>query len=204
MTTFSFHPVKTITTGEGGAIATKDPELLARCKTFRNHGLVRDPKLQRNPRGGWHQEVQLLGLNYRMSDILAALGSSQLRRLTTFVDRRRALTERYREAFADLDGIRFQKIRPDTETAWHLFVVRVNDGRRGELYDALRSKGIGAQVHFLPIHLHPLFEDLGYRAGMCPVAEACGEELLSLPLFAALTDVQQDRVIDAVRSALKS
>jgi dTDP-4-amino-4,6-dideoxygalactose transaminase len=202
VTTFSFHPVKTVTTGEGGAVVSADRGTIDRVRAFRNHGIVRGGGLRRHDEGGWHQEVQTLGLNYRMPDVLAALGTSQLRRLPAFVQRRAQLVARYRSALGDVEGLRLPTTRPNVVPAWHLFAVRVLGGRRREVYDSLRSRGIGVQVHYLPVYRHPLFADLGYTAGMCPVAEAAYEELLSLPLFPALTENQQDQVIDALRVTL--
>lgn len=203
LTTLSFHPVKTITTAEGGAVAVGDPDLLEGVRRFRNHGLVRDPAtLERPDEGGWHQEIHSLGLNYRLPDVLAALGSSQLRKLDTFAQRRVALVERYRAGLSDCPGIRLPVTRPEAEPVWHLFAVRVLEGRRREVYEQLRQQGIGTQVHYLPVHRQPLFERLGYRRGLCPVAERAYQELLSLPLYPALSDAQQDRVIAALRGVM--
>lgn len=203
LTTFSFHPVKTVTTAEGGAVATTRPELADPLRRFRSHGLVRDSRrLRRSGEGAWHQEVQTLGLNYRMPDVLAALGSSQLRRLDAFVRRRNELVGRYRRLLSDVDGLRLPATTPGAAPAWHLFAVRVLDGRRREVFDALRARGIGVQVHYLPVHLQPLFADMGYRPGSCPVAEAAYDELLSLPLFPTMHDSDVDRVVDVLRRVL--
>lgn len=203
ITTFSFHPVKTVTTGEGGAISTHVPAWLEAVRQFRNHGLVRDRARLRYPEeGSWHQEVQTLGLNYRLPDILAALGTSQLNRLRTFVERRAALVRRYRDLLSDVPEIRLPEDRLDARPAWHLFPVRILDGRRKHVMDHLRSRRIGAQVHYMPVHRQPLFEDLGYRRGSCPVAEQAYEELLSLPLYPSLTDDDQDHVVMVLRDAL--
>lgn len=203
LTTFSFHPVKTITTGEGGAVAGDDGSLLDAVRQFRSHGLVRDRSELRQPdEGGWHQEVQALGLNYRMPDVLAALGCSQLRKLRAFVDRRAVLVDRYRALLADIDGVRLPIQRDAVDPAWHLFVVRVLGGRRREVFERMRAAGVGVQVHYLPVYRHPLFVELGYPPGACPVAEAAYAELLSLPLFPALTESQQDRVAESLQAAL--
>lgn len=202
LTTFSFHPVKTVTTAEGGAVVARNADDVEPLRRFRNHGLVRDLDQQRYPQGGWHQEIHRLGLNYRLPDVLAALGTSQLAKLDRFVTRRRDLVARYREALADLDGLRLLKVCDDRTPAWHLFPVRILDGRRRQVFDALHDRGIGVQVHYLPVHLHPLFEDWSYHEGMCPVAEQAYKELLSLPLFPDLTELQQDRVITELRSML--
>lgn len=144
LTSFSFHPVKTVTTAEGGAVATTRPDLVGPLRAFRSHGLVRAPaRLRAADEGAWHQEVQSLGLNYRMPDVLAALGRSQLRRLDAFVARRAALVRRYRALLADVTGLRLPSTTPGAEPAWHLFAVRIRDGRRREVFEALR-RALGA------------------------------------------------------------
>lgn len=205
LTTFSFFPTKHLTTAEGGAVATPDPDLAQRARGFRNHGLVRDPGRQRYPdEGGWHQEVHAFGLNYRLPDVLCALGRSQLARLDQFLARRRALVARYQELLADVPGLRLPESRAGVEPAPHLFPVRILDGRRREVYDRMRADGIGVQVNYVPAYWHPAFEDLGYRRGMCPVAEAFYAEQLSLPLYADLGLAEQDLVVDRLRAALRT
>src|SRR5918999_4821397 len=200
LTTFSFFPTKNATTGEGGAVATADPELFGRARRFRDHGLVRDRALMRAPdEGGWHQEVHPFGLNYRLPDILCALGTSQLRRLAGFKARRAELVARYNLLLAGLPGLRLPRARPGADPMWHLYAVRVLDGRRREVYERMRAAGIGVQVNYLPLYWHPIFADAGYLRGMCPVAEAFYAEQLSLPLYPGLTDADQDRVIAALR-----
>ncbi|MEU4669965.1 aminotransferase class V-fold PLP-dependent enzyme [Amycolatopsis sp. NPDC023774] len=201
LTTFSFFPTKNLTTAEGGAVVTASPELLGRAQAFRNHGLVRDKTKQRHPdEGGWHQEVHEFGLNYRLPDVLCALGSSQLTRLAEFKKRRAEIHARYNAALADVDGVLTPPSRPGADPAWHLYPLRVRDGRRRALFDHLRGAGIGVQVNYIPAYWHPVFEDLGYRRGLCPNAEAYYEQELSLPLFPSLTDEDVDRVVDGVRS----
>ncbi|MGH3670303.1 MAG: DegT/DnrJ/EryC1/StrS family aminotransferase [Pseudonocardiaceae bacterium] len=201
LTTFSFFPTKNLTTAEGGAVAAVPGGLLDRARAFRNHGLVRDRDRQRlTEEGGWHQEVHEFGLNYRLPDVLCALGSSQLRRLAQFKQDRAAIHRRYDEALQDLDGLRTPTTRPGTDPAWHLYPLRVLGGRRRALYEHLRAQGIGVQVNYLPVYWHPVFADLGYRRGMCPNAERFYAEELSLPLFADLAGRDVDRVIDTVRS----
>ncbi|MFI6798878.1 DegT/DnrJ/EryC1/StrS family aminotransferase [Streptosporangium canum] len=203
LTTFSFFPTKTITTAEGGAVATADEELLRRARRFRNHGLVRDPQEQREPdEGDWHQEVHAFGLNYRLPDVLCALGISQVRRLGEFKARRARLVARYNEALSGLAGLRLPARRPHVDPAWHLYAVGVLDGRRREVYERMRQAGIGVQVNYLPAYRHPVFADMGYRRGMCPVAEEFYARQLSLPLFPDLTDSDQDRVIEALHAIL--
>lgn len=205
LTTFSFFPTKNLTTAEGGAVAATDPAVLERARRFRNHGLVRDRAEQRWPdEGGWHQEVPEFGLNYRLPDVLCALGRSQLRRLGEFRAARERLVRRYDEALADLPGVLLPTRRHWARPAWHLYPIRVLDGRRREVYDRMRAAGIGVQVNYLPAHLHPVFADLGYRRGSCPVAEAFYDQQLSLPLYPALSDTDQERVVDALTTALRA
>lgn len=203
LTTFSFFPTKNLTTAEGGAVVTADPDLADRAHRFHFIGLERDRSRMRYPdEGPWHQEVHEWGLNYRLPDVLAALGLSQLARLDTFKARRAEVFARYTEGLSDVDGLGLPVRRPDVDPMWHLYPVRVRDGRRREVFDALRERGIGVQVNYIPVYWHPLFEDLGHRRGMCPNAEAFYAEEISLPMHAALTDAEIDQVIDAVRGVL--
>ena len=203
ITTFSFHPVKAITTGEGGAVASANGTYLERARLFRNHGLVRDrAQMLFESEGRWYQEVHEVGLNYRIPDILCALGTSQLKKLPGFIARRRLLASRYLDLLSDVDGLRLPTPSAEVESAWHLFVVRVLGGRRKSAYDFLVSRGILVQVHYMPVHLHPAFRDLGFGPGMFPVAERAYSEIISLPLYPGLTEHQQDRVISEVRSSL--
>ena len=204
LTTFSFFPTKGLTTAEGGAVATRDPELLTAARRFRCLGLVREADALREPdEGGWHQEVHRFGANYRLPDVLCALGRSQLRRLGAFKARRAELVARYHRLLSDVDGLRLPSPRAWVDPAWHLFAVRIQDGRRREVYDRMRAAGIGVQVNYIPAYWHPAFAELGYRRGMCPVAERFYREQLSLPLFADLTDADQDRVVDELRRILE-
>ncbi|MFE6614905.1 DegT/DnrJ/EryC1/StrS family aminotransferase [Amycolatopsis sp. NPDC057786] len=199
LTTFSFFPTKNLTTAEGGAVVAGSNELLARARGFRNHGLVRDKSAQRYPdEGAWHQEVHEFGLNYRLPDVLCALGSSQLRRLAEFKRRRAEIHARYTAALSSVDGVLTPAVREGADPVWHLYPLRVLEGRRRALFDHLRDKGIGVQVNYIPAYWHPVFEDLGYQRGMCPNAELYYSQELSLPLFPALTDADVDRVIDEV------
>jgi dTDP-4-amino-4,6-dideoxygalactose transaminase len=205
LTTFSFFPTKNLTTGEGGAVAATDPYLLERVRTFRTVGITRDPDKLRFPdEGGWHQEVHEFGLNYRLPDLLCALGSAQLARLDAFKGRRAELCARYNELLADVPGLRLPVQRAGVEPMRHLYPVRILDGRRREVYDRLRAAGIGVQVNYIPVYWHPAYADLGYRRGMCPVAEAFYAEELSLPLFVDLSDSDQDRVVETLIKILGS
>lgn len=205
VTAFSFFPTKNVTTGEGGAVVARDAAVLERTRRFRSHGLVRDTAKQRYPdEGAWHQEVHEFGLNYRLPDILCALGISQLSRIEQFKSRRQEIFDRYVEGLSDIQGLTLPTRRDDVSPMWHLFPVRVHDGRRREVFDFLRERGIIVQVNYIPAYWHPVFEDLGYQRGMCPNAEQYYREEISLPMFASLTDGQQDTVIDTVRAALGS
>jgi dTDP-4-amino-4,6-dideoxygalactose transaminase len=205
LTTFSFFPTKNLTTAEGGAVASIRPDLLERARTFRTVGLVRDRSKMRYPdEGAWHQEVHEFGLNYRLPDVLAALGSSQLRRLPAFKARRQQLTARYDELLAEVPGLRLPVQREGVDPMRHLYPVRILDSRRREVFDRMRAAGILVQVNYIPAYWHPAFEDLGYRRGMCPVAERFYAEELSLPLYYDLTDADQDRVVEALRTILGS
>ncbi|WP_031470199.1 DegT/DnrJ/EryC1/StrS family aminotransferase [Sciscionella sediminilitoris] len=199
LTTFSFFPTKNLTTAEGGAVAAADPGLLDRARRFRNHGLVRDPAEQRFPdEGPWHQEVHEFGLNYRLPDVLCALGRAQLRRLAAFKARRAEIHARYTAAFAEVDELRVPACRAGADPVWHLYPLRVPAERRRVIFEALRAQGIGVQVNYIPAYWHPVFADLGYHRGLCPNAERYYAEEISLPLFPDLTDSQVDRVIEAV------
>jgi perosamine synthetase len=203
LTTFSFFPTKNLTTGEGGAVAGADQDLLDRARRFANHGMVREPDRLRHPEeGGWHQEVHGFGLNYRLCDVLCALGLSQLARLPRFRTSRARLAARYHELLRDVPGLRLPVRRPWVDPVWHLYPVRVLDGRRREVYERMRSAGVGVQVNYLPVYRHPVFEDLGYRRGACPTAEAFYAEQLSLPLYPDLHDTDQERVVEALRNIL--
>ncbi len=203
LTTFSFFPTKNLTSGEGGAVATPDPDLLRQARTFRSVGVVRE-SLRRPDEGAWFHEVHDFGLNYRLPDVLCALGSSQLRRLGAFKARRTELTARYDELLAGVPGLRLPVTRDYVDPMRHLYPVRILDGRRREVFDRLRAAGIGVQVNYIPAYWHPVYEDLGYKRGMCPNAEAFYAEELSLPLFYDLTDADQDRVVETLRTVLGS
>lgn len=199
VTTFSFFPTKNMTTAEGGAVAVLDADLGQRIHEFHFIGLVRDRARMRYPdEGPWHQEVHEWGLNYRLPDVLCALGLSQLQRLAAFKARRAEIFARYQDAFANVSGLGTLEVRADVDPTWHLYPVRIRDGRRREVFERMRERGIGVQVNYIPVYWHPLFEDMGYKRGMCPVAEQFYAEELSLPMFPGLTDADQDRVIETL------
>ena len=204
VTTFSFFPTKNLTTGEGGAVVCRDAALARRAHEFHFIGLVRDPeRFEITDEGPWHQEVHELGLNYRLTDIASALGLAQLQRLAAFKQRRTQITARYNAAFAGLDGVRSLTQRPGTDPVWHLYPLRIRDGRRREVFEKMRADGIGVQVNYIPVYWHPVYANAGYQRGMCPRAEAFYAEELSLPIFPDLTDDQVDQVIESVTRALR-
>ena len=195
MTCFSLHPVKPITTAEGGIVTTDDDELADRLRRFRTHGIVRRPE-----RGGWYYEISEVGFNYRLTDIQAALGLSQLGRLDDFVARRNQIADRYRELLADLPIGLPPAAPPGYRHGYHLFAVRVPERR--SVYDRMRASGIATQVHYVPIHHHPVSADIGLKPGDLPVCDAIYEGLLSLPMFPGLTDGDVDDVAEHLRACL--
>jgi UDP-4-amino-4,6-dideoxy-N-acetyl-beta-L-altrosamine transaminase len=203
VTTFSFFPTKNLTTAEGGAVTAKDPAVVERAREFHNIGLVRDPDRHRDrDQGPWHQEVHAFGLNYRLTDVGCALGLSQLRRLPDFARRRTEIKARYDAALAGVAGLRTAPQQAGVSPVWHLYPVRVLDGRRREVFERMRAAGIGVQVNYVPVYWHPVYADLGYRRGMCPNAEAFYEQQLSLPMFPGLADADVDRVVETLTAIL--
>jgi UDP-4-amino-4,6-dideoxy-N-acetyl-beta-L-altrosamine transaminase len=201
VSTISFHPVKTITTGEGGAVTTDVDEIALAARRFRSHGMERtQARLRRQDRPAWYHEMQALGFNYRLTDIGCALGTSQLAKLPRFHQRRLELARRYDEAFADLPGLLLPVVPEGRVPAWHLYVVRtVEPARRDPFFEALQGRGIGVQVHYLPVYMHPYYQELGYKAGTCPVAERFAASCLSLPLYVGLSEDDLQFVIETVR-----
>lgn len=203
LTTFSFFATKNITTAEGGAVVTRNASTAQRAREFRAIGLVRDrDRFRITTEGAWHQEVHDFGLNYRLSDVASALGISQLRRMAWMKERRAEVVRRYDEALAHIDGVRIPNRVEGADPMWHLYSLRVLEGRREEVYDRMRESGIGVQVNYVPVYWHPAYEDLGYRRGSCPRAEAFYAEQLSLPLHPGLETDDVDRVVDTLLAAL--
>jgi UDP-4-amino-4,6-dideoxy-N-acetyl-beta-L-altrosamine transaminase len=207
MTVFSFHPVKIITTGEGGMVLTNRPELAERLGRLRSHGMTRDPAQMDEPsHGPWYYQQVELGFNYRMTDIQAALGLSQLGKLEGFIARRRALVARYQAAFAGLP-LTLPGLQAEAESAWHLYVVRLQteqiESTHREVFEALREAGVGVNLHYIPVHLQPYYRELGFKPGDYPEAERYYAQAISLPVFPAMTDAQQDYVIEQVQRLLK-
>lgn len=206
ITVFSFHPVKIITTGEGGMATTNDDELAWRMTAFRSHGITRDPaRMQREPAGPWYYEQLELGYNYRLTDLQAALGLSQLARLDEFVEKRNALARRYDEKLADLP-LQLPMLQPENRSAFHLYVVRLRSEMisktHRQVFDSLRNQGIGVNLHYMPVHLQPYYRNLGFGPGLCPEAERYAQEAISLPLYPGLTKAQQSKVVAALKGAL--
>jgi UDP-4-amino-4,6-dideoxy-N-acetyl-beta-L-altrosamine transaminase len=207
MTVFSFHPVKIITTGEGGMVLSNRADLDRRLRLLRSHGITRDPsQMTEASHGAWYYQQLELGLNYRITDLQAALGLSQLTRLDAFLSRRRELAARYQRLLAQLP-VTVQQPQVQAESAWHLFIVRLQGDRiqrsQREVFDGMRAAGVGVNLHYIPIHLQPYYRELGFKPGDFPQAEGYYAQALSLPLYPDLSEAQQDHVIDTLRGLLE-
>jgi UDP-4-amino-4,6-dideoxy-N-acetyl-beta-L-altrosamine transaminase len=202
ITVFSFHPVKIITSGEGGMALTNDAELAWRMTMLRSHGITREhDHMESKAPPPWAYEQQMLGFNYRMTDIQAALGSSQMAHLAAWMGRRNALAQRYDDLLKGLP-LGLPIVKAERRSSWHLYVVRIAAARRCDIFTSLRAAGIGVNVHYTPVHLQPYYRRLGFAHGLFPEAEAHGAEAMSLPLFPALTESMQDEVAMTLRAAL--
>lgn len=206
LTVFSFHPVKHITTGEGGMVTTDNAKFAETLRRFRNHGINSDAR-QRQSQGQWHYEMVLLGFNYRLPDIACALGIAQLQKLEANLARRRQIAARYNAAFREMPEVAPPSVRGHAKPAWHLYPVRLDGARlradRGEVFRALRAENIGVNVHYIPVHRHPYYgEHFGYRGGEFPVAEEAYERLVSLPMFPGMNDQDVEDVIRAVEKVV--
>ncbi|NOU66725.1 UDP-4-amino-4,6-dideoxy-N-acetyl-beta-L-altrosamine transaminase [Paenibacillus sp. LMG 31461] len=202
MTMFSFHPVKHITSGEGGIITTNSKDYFDKLQLFRSHGMTKDPsKLLQND-GPWYYEMQELGYNYRITDIQAALGLSQMRKLTSFVERRREIVATYQNAFEHVEGIITPFQHYKSNSSWHLYILRFVNGylkkSRKEVFEALKAENIGVNVHYIPVYNQPYYQKLGYQIGQCTQAEKYYEEAITLPLFPKMADQDIQDVISAV------
>jgi perosamine synthetase len=202
MCCFSFHPVKQVTTGEGGAVTTNDERCYRALLRFRTHGITRDPAELSGSEGPWYYEQHDLGFNYRLTDFQCALGISQLARLPQYVERRRALAARYDAAFAGISGVRMLPAPRWSTGAYHLYVIRVPAPERRRIFERLRSTGLGVNVHYIPVYRHPFYRRHGFQDTQLPCAEAYYGEAITLPLFPGLTHEQVDEVVGAVRDAL--
>ena len=206
ITVFSFHPVKIVTSAEGGMLVTNDPVIHDAASLLRSHGVTRDPaRMDKAAEGDWYYQQVDLGFNYRITDIQAALGASQVRRIAAFVARRRVLADRYDAAFAEFP-LTIAPRDSNANSAWHLYVIQIDaektDRSRKEVFDAMRAAGILVNVHYIPVHLQPYYRQLGFKPGDYPVAERYYAHALSLPMYAALSDDDQDRVIATLHKIL--
>lgn len=206
MTMFSFHPVKHVTSGEGGMITTNNKEYYEKLIQFRSHGITRNQEKMTETHGPWYYEMQFLGYNYRMTDIQAALGSSQMNKLEEFVLRRKNIINMYNKAFGGMGELTIPYQASEGDSSWHLYVIRLNleklSGDRKEIFEALQKENIGVNVHYIPVHLLPYYQQLGYKKGSLPQAEKLYEEMMSLPLFPAMTNQDVDDVIHAVNKII--
>jgi len=207
MTVFSFHPVKHLTTGEGGMVATDDARVAEALRRFRNHGISSEAR-ERQEAGQWFYEMVLLGFNYRLTDIACALGLSQLDRLATNLARRREIAAHYKSAFRNLPSVVTPTVRDGVDPAWHLYPIRLRLEKlaagRTEIFRALRAENIGVNVHYIPVHRHPYYRERFPSQGSYPVAEDAYERLISLPMFHGMTDVDVEDVIRAVSKVVSS
>lgn len=208
MTVFSFHPVKHITTGEGGMVATNSSKFAETLRRFRNHGISSDAR-QRQTAGQWQYDMVLLGFNYRLPDLVCALGLQQLSRLDSNLTRRREIATRYSAAFREMRGIVPPTANDDTNPAWHLYPIRLRPEQlsadRTEVFRALRAENIGVNVHYIPVHMHPYYRDrFGYKGGEYPVAEDAYSRLISLPMFHGMTDQDVQDVVDGLRKVMNA
>jgi perosamine synthetase len=201
MTMFSFHPVKPVTTAEGGVIVTDSEEYYEKLKRFRSHGIIKH-NLSRDE-GPWYYEMVDLGYNYRMTDLQAALGISQMDKLDHFVERRREIANMYNEAFKTMDSVILPMQLEGTQSGWHLYMLQLKLDKlkrsRREIFESLRAENIGVHVHYIPVYWHPYYQKLGYRKGICPKAERWYEQALTLPIFPKMTDEDVNDVIEAVK-----
>ena len=198
MSAFSFHPVKPITTGEGGMVTTNDESLAGRVRRFRNHGITTDAR-QRQQTGKWFYEMADLGFNYRLSDLQCALGCQQLQKLGGWVERRQAIAAQYDDSFSKTPLVASLSVVPDVSHGYHLYVIKWLAGERNQAYGRLQDAGLGVNVHYIPVHLHPFYrERFGTRKGMCPNAEAAYRRILSLPIFPRMTDDEVQQTIERV------
>lgn len=200
MTTFSFHPVKPITTGEGGMIVTDNEDFYKKMILFRSHGITRDDSMMTRNDGPWFYQQFDLGYNYRITDIQCALGCSQMKKLDRFLALRKEIVAHYNEVFADCDNIITPYQLSDTESGWHLYIVQVKNCDRRQVFEKMREKGIGVNVHYIPVYMHPYYQEHGYENVHCANAEEIYSHIISLPLYPGLTSEQQDYVIDTLKS----
>ena len=206
MTEFSFHPVKPITTGEGGVVVTNSKELYEKMILFRSHGITRNIELMTENQGPWYYEQIDLGYNYRLTDIQSALGLSQIKKLDDFILKRREIVNKYNEAFKELEEIVTPFENEYSKSGYHIYVLLLNLDKlkcgRKEIFEALQAENIGVNVHYLPVYLHPYYKKLGYKKGECPVAEDIYNRMITIPLFPSMRDNDSKDVIEAVKKVL--
>jgi len=198
---FSFHPVKHITTGEGGMITTNSKELYEKILQLRTHGITKDPSKFRNKSDGpWYHEMQLLGFNYRLTDFQAALGLSQLKRIEEFVNKRRKIAKIYNEFFNDIDDVEIINETRDKYHSYHLYVIKTkNTKQRLKLFKFLASNEVYCQIHYIPVYWHPYYSDLGYKKGLCPSAEIFYSKIISLPMYPSLSETELNYILDKLK-----
>ena len=207
LTTFSFHPVKTVTGGEGGAVLTNSKELYDKLVLYRSHGITRiEDMMEHESEGGWYYEMIDLGYNYRMTDFQATLIESQLQKLEAFKARRKEIVNRYNDAFANVEEIFVQKEIPQSDTTRHLYIIQLKlnklNATRREVFDALAAENVQCNVHYIPVYYFPHYERMGYKKGLCPHAEAAYEGFISIPLYPAMTDSDVEDVITAIKKVI--
>lgn len=203
LTVLSFHPVKSITSAEGGAVLTNQTSMFGKLLLFAKHGVTKDvAQYQGDSHGPWYYQQLALGYNYRLSDLHAALGLSQLKKLDAFIQRRAEIAKKYDLALADLP-LKLPSVEPHSHSAWHLYMVELTEHSRQEIYQQLHAKGVGVNVHYIPIHLQPYYQQLGFKQGDFPASEYFYQHALTLPLFASMTDKEQNKVIDTLIEVLK-
>lgn len=209
MTIFSFHPIKSITTGEGGAVLTNNVNLYKKLLLLRSHGITKDPKefflRSKISSGPWQYEMQALGFNYRLTDFQCALGISQLKKINAFIKRRAQIAAKYSEALSDIDEIIIPAEKTDVKSSWHLYYVRIRDhSKRKRVFEMMRKAGIGVQVHYIPVYYHPFYRQLGYGKQKCINAENFYDQEISLPIYYGMTDDNVDYVIGSLKNAIRS
>jgi UDP-4-amino-4,6-dideoxy-N-acetyl-beta-L-altrosamine transaminase len=206
MVEFSFHPVKPITTAEGGIVTTNSEDLYKKMVIFRTHGITRDQELLNENHGPWYYEQQHLGYNYRLTDVQSALGTSQMSKIDDFITRRREIVRQYNEEFKDLKEIVTPFEAVFSNSGWHIYVIKVKPElltvTRKEIFEALQAENIGVNVHYLPVYLHPYYRDLGYAKGICPNAEELYENMITLPLFPSMSNEDVNDVVVAVKKVI--
>lgn len=206
MTEFSFHPVKPITTAEGGVIVTNSEELYEKLLLFRTHGITRNEKFLDNNEGPWYYEQVDLGYNYRITDIQCALGISQMKKIDDFIERRREIVKKYNKALSDVDEIVTPYEEEYSNSGWHIYIIKLNLDRfnctRREIFEALQAENIGVNVHYIPVYYHPYYQKLGYKKGICPEAEKLYKSIITLPLFPKMTDDDINDVVNAVKKVV--